>query len=165
MKQPMTVGATPRVALVCTDGSPTSTRALRGARPFLAGHDRIAVATVVEPATPVEPIAGVDAIVPTASLQYALATDQRRQRDRRQHRAQELLQRTCRQLDLVGAEVFVLHAWHAAVALSELALSLPAAVAVVGSGRCRGSTLDPWTAGVFDDLVRRARCPVIVCAV
>jgi nucleotide-binding universal stress UspA family protein len=140
--------------LLCTDGSPLATTALRRGLDVVTAADRVVVSTVVELTHPVDVLGGGHAggVVSPAEAQRA--------DEARIAAAQRLLDDAVDQLALAGAETIVLDGTPGP-ALCDLAGSLPATVIVVGT-RGRGGLRRAVLGSVSDHVVRNAPCPVVV---
>jgi nucleotide-binding universal stress UspA family protein len=140
--------------LLCTDGSPLATTALRRGLEVVGAADRVVVATVVELTHPVDVVGGGHAggVVSPAEAEHAdeasLAAGKR------------LLADVAAQLALSDAETVVLDG-APGPALCELAASLPASVIVLGT-RGIGGLRRAVLGSVSDHVVRNAPCPVVV---
>ena len=147
------------VILVCTDGAERTTSELRRGLRVASNAERTVVATVVQPAWPVDQVAGVD--VPTGEPQLTLPADERREDARRRGEALTMLEETCTRANLHNAELVVLHWAEPARALCELARSLPASAIIVGSNE-RSRVKRALCGSVSRHLIREAPCPIII---
>ena len=146
----------PTTVLLCTDGSDLALEALRRGLAVVAPGERIVVATAVPLVHPVD-VLGTGMAGGVVSAAEAQRTDEASRRA-----GQEVLDETCRQLELSGAETVVLDG-DPGPALCELASSLAVDVMVIGT-RGRGGLRRAVLGSVSDHVVRNAPCPVVVCA-
>jgi nucleotide-binding universal stress UspA family protein len=140
--------------LLCTDGSPLATTALRRGLEVVGAAGRIVVATVVELTHPVDIVGGGHAggVVSPAAADHADEVSRAG--------GQRLLDDAVAQLALAGAETVVLDG-APGPALCQLAEALPASVMVLGS-RGIGGLRRAVLGSVSDHVVRNAPCPVVV---
>lgn len=141
--------------LVCTDGSDAALSAIETSLPRLAPHDRVVIATVLEPMDEslVTGVSGFGAGSLTPA-QYD-EMDQQRRAD-----AERLLAETARHTGLVDAELRFLDG-APGPAICDAAVELGASVIVMGS-RGRSGLRRAVLGSVSDHVVRHAPCPVLI---
>jgi nucleotide-binding universal stress UspA family protein len=142
--------------LLATDGTTSSIEALRRAVPLLAGGSAYAVLGVVSHAVPAPlAVGGVEApmaAMPDAELEARMRAEQKTELDRAMDVIDEALPAPATRLFAVG---------DAAAEICRAAGNLPADLIVVGA-HDRGWLSRLLLGSVSDDVVHRARCPVLV---
>jgi nucleotide-binding universal stress UspA family protein len=141
--------------LLCTDGSDLAIAALRRGLAVVAPGERLVVATAVPLIHPVD-VLGTGMAGGVVSAAEAQRADEASRRG-----GQDVLDETCRQLGLGGAETVVVDG-DPGPALCDLAASSGAGVMVIGT-RGRGGLRRAVLGSVSDHVVRNAPCPVVVC--
>lgn len=150
-----TLGGVSSAVLLCTDGSDLALAALARGLAIVAPADRLVIATVVSMTHPLD-------VVGTGMAGGVVSVDEAERVDAASRRAgDELLAVACRELGVEDAETVVLDG-DPAVALCDLAASLPASVMVIGT-RGHGGLRRAVLGSVSDHVVRNAPCPVVIC--
>jgi nucleotide-binding universal stress UspA family protein len=145
------------VVLLCTDGSPAATDALRAGLAVLDAAERTIVATVIEPFDP--------SLVTGTGFAGGVVTPDQAVRDEADRRAaaQTVLDATVEQLNLSGAETVIIEG-KPGPAICDLAAEIPAGVVVLGT-RGHGGIRRAVLGSVSDHVVRNAPCPVLTTSV